>query len=338
MNILITSAGRRAYLIDYFKNTDGINKVYASNSAYSIALQRADGYLITPLIYSERYISTIIEFCLINDIKTVVSLFDIDLPVLAAHKNEFEANGIHVIVSDYDFVMICNDKWKTNGFLKKSDINTPCTYIDKKDLINALDCGRCKFPVIIKPRWGTGSIGIHVAYSYEELDVLEKICLREIHDSYLKYESMQTPEQPIIYQQFVNGTEYKLNIINNLNGEYVKTFAIKKNAIRSGETDIGITVNPSRFNDIAKKISEQSRHIGILSVDCIISDNNIYVIEFNCRICGIYPILHLAGLNYIQQLVNWLLGKCTDDTLLCVSEEVTVVKDIAPTILSQKDE
>ena len=63
INILLTSAGRRAYLVDYFKKANGINKVYASNSDYTIALERADGYFISPLIYSEDYISSIINYC-----------------------------------------------------------------------------------------------------------------------------------------------------------------------------------------------------------------------------------------------------------------------------------
>lgn len=50
MNVLLTSAGRRSYIVDYFKKVNGIGKVYASNSAYTIALKRADGYFISPLI------------------------------------------------------------------------------------------------------------------------------------------------------------------------------------------------------------------------------------------------------------------------------------------------
>ena len=42
MNVLLTSAGRRSYIVDYFKKVNGIGKVYASNSAYNIALKRAD--------------------------------------------------------------------------------------------------------------------------------------------------------------------------------------------------------------------------------------------------------------------------------------------------------
>ena len=59
MNILITSAGRRGYIIKYFKDAlKGYGgKVYAGNSSHlSTAFEYADGSVITPLIYDKEYI------------------------------------------------------------------------------------------------------------------------------------------------------------------------------------------------------------------------------------------------------------------------------------------
>lgn len=336
MNILITSAGRRAYIIDYFKKVNGIDKVYASNSTYSIALQHADDYLISPLIYSDSYIPAILDFCLNNNINALLSLFDADLLVLAQHKSEFEAHNIRVIISDEKFVRICNDKWLTYKFFIDAGVNTPATYLNRAQLEQGLSHGECSFPIIIKPRWGTGTIGVYVANDINETDVLEKLSYRDIFSSSLKYESNLTPESPIIYQQYISGIEYPLNIINDLKGNYIDTFAIRKIAMRSGETDIGITVSPLPFTDIAESISAQGRHIGILSVDCIKSEEDIYVIELNCRISGTYPILHLSGLRFLQQLADWLNGKSTDMTLLSLNEGITVTKNLDPVILHQQ--
>ena len=57
MNILLTSAGRRTYLVRYFKEaqTDG-SLVFAANSTMSPALMEADGHVLTPLIYEEGYV------------------------------------------------------------------------------------------------------------------------------------------------------------------------------------------------------------------------------------------------------------------------------------------
>ena len=64
MNILLTSVGRRTYLIEYFKEAmQGIGNVYASNSEYTYSLSHADEYVITPIIYDETYVSFLIDYC-----------------------------------------------------------------------------------------------------------------------------------------------------------------------------------------------------------------------------------------------------------------------------------
>jgi len=82
MNVLLTSSGRRTYLVDYFKQAlEGKGLVFASNSAMSPALMRADGYGISPLIYAEEYIPWLLSFAEEHEISLVVPLFDVDLPV-----------------------------------------------------------------------------------------------------------------------------------------------------------------------------------------------------------------------------------------------------------------
>jgi len=53
---------------------------------YSISV--ADKSVITPLIYDENYIEFLLHYCLENNIKVVISLFDIDLPVLDKNKKD----------------------------------------------------------------------------------------------------------------------------------------------------------------------------------------------------------------------------------------------------------
>ena len=333
MNILLTSAGRRSYIVDYFKSCSGIDKVYASNSDYTIALKHADGYFISPLIYSKEYIPSIIAYCKENRIVAVLSLFDIDLLVLAKNKDKFEVAGIQLILAPASFVEICNDKWSTYKFIKSLGLKTPKTYLNLKDVISALKENELSYPIIMKPRWGMASMGIYRVINDEELKVFTEKCKRDIFSSYLKYESNMTYNEAIIYQEIINGEEYGLDVLNDLNGNYIATFAKQKITMRSGETDLGRTASSVPFIDVAKKISTQSRHEGILSVDCFKNDEGIYIIEMNCRISGHYPLAYLAGFNYPQLLVDWLNGKNTDPSLLSFREDLYILKDLLPTIL-----
>ena len=144
MNILLTSAGRRSYLVNYFKKAlNGDGEVHAANSSgISPAFIYADKTVVTPIIYSDEYIPFLKKYCVENKIDAIISLFDIDLPVLAANREEFAKIGVNVIVADKDKVEICNDKWKTFLFLKENGFNAPETFISLEEARSAIKNGR----------------------------------------------------------------------------------------------------------------------------------------------------------------------------------------------------
>lgn len=170
MNILLTSAGRRTYLVNYFKQAlKGEGLIYASNSVMTYTLTQADGFVITPNIYNDNYIGFLIHFCKAHDISVIIPLFDIDLAVLAKNKEVFKKEGIFVVVADYKSIQICNDKWLTYQFLSDLGLPQPYTALRIDEAKSMLSAGRLSFPLILTPRWGMGSIGIYKVYNEAEL-------------------------------------------------------------------------------------------------------------------------------------------------------------------------
>lgn len=336
MNILLTSVGRRSYLVKFFKDAQkGKGKVFVANSEPTIAMENADGSLITPLIYSDQYIPCLLDFCKTYEVSAIISLFDVDLLVLASNRHLFNSIGVRVILAEENFVRICNDKWKTYEFFEKLDIKTPKTFLSEEDVLSAIENNEVVYPIVVKPRWGSGSMGINFAENKEELQFYTSITKKVIANTYLKYESAITAENQVIYQEKIDGEEYGLDILNDLDGNYIKTFAKQKITMRAGETDTGRTVNSALFEHIAKKVAETSKHEGLLSLDCIKDKNNdIYALEMNCRISGHYPLSYLAGFNYPQLLVNWIEGRRLNKSLLSFRENLLIVKDIVPKIAS----
>lgn len=334
MNILLTSAGRRTYLVEYFKKAlCGQGKVYASNSIDTYTLHQADGYVITPAIYDKEYINFLLSYCKKNQISAIISLFDIDLPVLAKHKDEFEKEGIKVVVSDYNVTQICNDKWSTYEFLVRLGLPQTPSYLNLENLRKDIAEGVVNYPFILKPRWGMGSIGIYKACNEQELLVLYAKLHKEIFDTYLKYESQVDKDSCIIIQQIIKGQEYGIEILNDLKGNYVSTFAKKKVAMRSGETDIAETVAPAPFEDIAKLISAHLHHVAMLDVDCFVTETGErIVLEMNCRFGGQYPFTHNAGVNVPLQIIKWLNGEEVDKSLVIQKNGVRSCKELCPVV------
>lgn len=334
MNILLTSAGRRTYMVQYFKEAlKNLGKVHASNSIYTYTLGCADHYVLTPNIYDSNYVDFLIQYCKKWNISVVISLFDIDLPVLAQNKERFLKEGITVIVSDYSVTRICNDKWLTYEFFVQAGLKQTPSFLNIAEVKSEIKNGIIDYPLIIKPRWGMGSIGIYKANNEEELDVLYKKLHTEIFETYLKYESKEDIDNSIIIQKVIKGQEYGIEILNDLEGNFVTCIAKKKIAMRSGETDVAEIVDNTPFLELARIISENLKHIANLDVDCFITENcDVYVLEMNCRFGGQYPFSHNAGVDFPKQIIEWLKGNPTNVNNITPQIGIRSCKDLVPVV------
>lgn len=319
MNVLLTSAGRRAYMVKFFKEAVGEKgSVHICNSDdNSVSFLYADKAVVSPLIYSDEYIQFLLDYCKNNRIDILISLFDIDLLVLASHINEFSKIGTTVVVSDQRFISICNDKWKTNEYLSKNGFCVPKTFLRFDDVIEALDNGDLRYPIIVKPRFGCGSIGISVANDEMGLMYHYKNVRTSIKNSYLSYESSQvSSSEMIIYQECLNGQEFGADIINDLSGRFRKTIIRKKLAMRAGETDIAEIVEESALEKALSKLGMMTGHIVNLDVDVFLVNNMPYILEMNARFGGGYPFSHMAGCDLPKAIINWARGDDVPDKML----------------------
>lgn len=332
---MFTSAGRRSYIIKYFRNAlQGEGDIHVANSdPHSAAFQAGDYSVITPLIHDPSYIEFLLDYCVKYSIRAIIPLFDIDLPMLSKSKMLFDNIGVNIVVSDYEVTNICNDKWKTYTYLCDRSIASPLTFISIADAMRYINEGNAIFPLVLKPRWGMGSIGIYRADDINELRVLYNRSKKDIYSTYLKFESSSDAEHPIVIQKYLSGQEYGLDVINDLNKGYMATLVKKKIAMRSGETDIAITVDNVALRELGRKLSDEIRHIGNLDVDCIIGDDGIAnVLEMNCRFGGQYPFSHLAGANVPLAIIKWLKHEKAEEDLFNIRYGVMGFKDITPEI------
>jgi carbamoyl-phosphate synthase large subunit len=338
INILLTSVGRRGYLVSYFKEAlAGMGKVHATNStACNPAFVLADSYSVSPIIYSDEYIPFLLEYCKNNKISVIIPLFDADLPVLASNKEVFAEHGIFLLVSDIDVIEICNDKWKTVGFLNDNNIRHPKTFISLDSAIDAISLGELNFPVIVKPRRGMGSIGIFEADNIDELRVFYAKAKNAVLKSYIRYEAEQDDFHVLIQHKLI-GDEYHLDVINDLNGNYQNTIVKRKIAMRAGETDCAQIIENEIICDIGRKLSTLLKHKGNLDADVMQNGNEFCVLEMNARFGGGYPFSHAGGVNLPKAIINWLRNEPVNkNELLCATTGIIAHKDIKITDISNQ--
>ena len=310
INILFTCAGRRNYLINYFKaSLKGKGKVFAGDFRKDApSLIDADTGIVMPEIDDPTYIEFLKNICVTYSIDAVISLNDLELPILSAHKEELESLGLFVIISNEKVIDVSHDKWKTYNLLVENGFNTPATYINLDKVITDLDSGKLNFPLVLKPRWGSGSINVNTVNSKEELLLVYKLQGIKLSRTILKNVLPEYENEAIVIQEKIIGIEYGMDILNDFKGNYIGCYAREKLSMRSGETDKAKSVIIEGLTDVGEKLSLVLKHVGNLDCDFFIKNSKIYVLELNPRFGGGYPFSHEAGVNTASIYVEWIKG------------------------------
>src|SRR5699024_6332366 len=150
MNIIVTSAGRRVKIIEYFKKafTNVQGKVIATDCDIKApALYFADDFEIVPRIDDQNYIEYLLEICKKHNIKGIVSLIDPELEILAQHKDKFEKEGIKLVLSPLEMIQKSFDKQDTYRFLSELSIPAVPTFDNYEEVLSLLDQNDIKFPL-----------------------------------------------------------------------------------------------------------------------------------------------------------------------------------------------
>lgn len=317
MNILFTCAGRRTYLLKYFKeNLSEGDRVVATDMQLSApALQAADVKIQVPAVYDPQYVDITLNICKEQKIDALLCLNDLELPILAENKARFEAIGVKVIVSDPEVIDIAFDKYKTAKWVESLGLNAPKTYVRLEDAKKALAAGEIAFPLFMKPRWGSGSIGLETIDDMGELDLYYHLLMKRIKKTILATASVG--DEYIMIQEKLTGKEFGLDVMNDLAGNNVAVSVKQKLAMRAGETDKAITVDLPVVREMGAIIGRNLKHIGNLDVDIMQRANGDYcVLELNPRFGGGFPFSYEAGVNMPKAILHWLKGEEVDTAIL----------------------
>jgi carbamoyl-phosphate synthase large subunit len=254
-NILFTCAGKRNYLLRYFKEAlKGKGKIIAvDNHKYAAASADADVFIQVPNIYDKTYVSKLEVIIRHHNVRALISLNDLELPILSKQKAYLEQLGVKVLLSNNSVINTTYDKWQTHIFIKSIGLNTPKTYIDFNLAIKDIEAGVLNFPVVLKPRFGSGSIGLEICDDIEELKLAYKLQNIKIKKSIFNKDSAADIAHSILIQEKLQGVEFGFDILNDFKGNFCDAYLREKIAMRFGETDKAISRINTSFNILAEK-------------------------------------------------------------------------------------
>ncbi len=335
-NILLTSVGRRSYLVDYFKQAlKGQGQVICANMyAESAAMYKADKKFVVPPVLDKEYIPVILELCTRFEIKLICSFHDLDVYILSQHLDKLRAAGAFPVLPSPEWGRICLDKYECSRVIKEQGIDVPWTSVDLEEAIEAVNLDKVTLPLIVKARMGFGSLGLFVCHTIDELRWAYKKTSRQAKDLNLAGYISHTHEHSVLIQECLKGNEYCVDVINDLHGEYVCHFITQVHTMRAGESDTATTVKPSQAGDMPIKLSNMTRHLGIWGVDCMEDNGILKVIDINPRFTGDYPFHHISGANIPAALIAWVQGKEANPNWLQATAGISGYKDLVPRLMS----
>jgi len=324
MNVLLTCAGRRNYLIQYFRDAlNGQGKIYAADTnPDASALQEADGYFIVPPVGHPEYFDILRDICDKHQVRLLLSLNDLELPLLARQRESFLEIGTIPVISAPHIIDMCFDKYRAEELLRENGVAVPRSYVTLEDTKEALYREDITFPLVVKPRWGTASIAIDFVEDLEELELAYSLAKKRLARTILAEISMTDFDRSILIQEQFGGDEFCLDIINDLKGNYICTLAKRKLAKRPEGADRAITVNNDRLFALGKLIGTALGHVGSLDCDVFIRKGICYVLDLNPRFGGAYPFSHVAGANIPAALIAWASGEQPDPSWLRIEANV----------------
>ncbi len=322
MNLLILSAGTRNKVVQYFKKELGSEgKVIATDcSNLAPAVYEADRFYLVPRITAPDYLDTILDICRKEDIKGVFSLIDPELSLLAKERERFLAVGATPVISPYELVETCFDKYKMYRMLCGMQIPTGKCYIEKEEFYQGLRKGEISYPVFVKPVKGSASININKVYSDKEIEVLFSL-----------YDDL-------MIQEYMDGTEYGADVyVDMLTGECTSIFLKEKIKMRAGETDKSVSVKDENLFALIEKFVEKCGFCGMIDIDIFKVKDTYYISEVNPRFGGGYPHAYECGVNMPEQVIRNLKGESNRDSVGCYRTGICMMKYNEITIRDMND-
>jgi carbamoyl-phosphate synthase large subunit len=292
-NVLLSSAGRRVALLECFRASLrhlGLpgNVLAADRSRLSAAFHRADDAFVVPDCTTADFVPAMLDLCRRHEVRLVVPTIDPELAVYARHRAAFAEIGTTVAVSDPETVAIGTDKDLTHRWLTEHRLPTVRQARGQDVLADPSDWG---YPVIVKPRRGSASIGVSVVRDADEL----ALAIRE-HD--------------LVVQSLAPGHEHTVDVLVDRAHHVVAAVPRRRLEVRSGEVSKAITVRCPALEALAVRVCrELPGAYGVINVQVFVADTGeLNVIEINPRFGGGFPLAYEAGALFPHWLVEEIAG------------------------------
>jgi carbamoyl-phosphate synthase large subunit len=236
--------------------------------------------------FAERLLSR----CLELGVEVVIPTVDSELRPLAAARTQFALAGVQLLLAPDRALDLSLDKLALARACS-GVVRVPRT----ESLSEETDPDSWTYPIIVKPRTGSGSRDITVVLSAPELKLIE-------------------PSADFIVQEYLPGAEYSIDILSDTRGRVVAGVPRVRARVDSGVSVAGRTLHDCELERFGATVATELglTYIANVQVRRDHADRPA-LLEVNPRAPGSLPLTVASGVDMPKMALDALLGRGLPD-------------------------
>jgi len=278
--VLLTGVGKRHDIVSAFARH--AFTIAADPSPLAPAQYAAHARVAPPRIEDPGYVGFLEALVAEHGVGAVVPLTDLDIHVLAA------APGLPAFVAPAAICEAMFDKYRTHETLLELGLPSPPTVLPGVEPEG--------YPVIVKPRRGSGARSIHLAKDAAQAAFF-----------------VDYVEEPVMVQRAMGGREFSIDVLSDLDGRCLNAIPRSMLESRGGESIKGQVLDDPELVDLGRRVTEALGFRGPSTVQAFRDPGiGIAITDVNPRFGGAFPApmyAALPGRTYPELIARMAAGE-----------------------------
>jgi carbamoyl-phosphate synthase large subunit len=281
--VLLTGVGKRYDIVSAFAQHATV--IAADPNPLAPAQYAAHHRRPVPPITAPDYVPALQALCEEFGVRAVVPLTDLDLEVLAHAR---VAGALPAFVPDPGFARATFDKYEAHLLLERLGLPSPPTVLPGRPVPS--------YPVMIKPRQGSGARSIHRAVDQRAAEFF-----------------VEYVEEPTMVQRWMDGPEFSIDCLSDLDGRCLNAIPRTMIESRGGESVKGTVIADPELVELGRRVVDALGCRGPCTVQ-VFRDREIGlgITDVNTRFGGAFPApmyAALPGRTYPELIVRMARGE-----------------------------
>jgi carbamoyl-phosphate synthase large subunit len=281
--VLLTGVGKRYAMVSAFAQC--APTVAADPNPLAPAQYAAHHRRSVPRIDDPEYVPALEALCREFGVGAVVPLTDLDLEVLGHARS---AGRLPAFVPDGEIARATFDKYETHLLLERLGLPSPPTVLPGLPVDS--------YPVMVKPRWGSGARSIHRAKDARAAEFF-----------------VEYIEEPAMIQRWMDGPEFSVDCLSDLDGRCLNAIPRTMIESRGGESIKGTVIIDPELIDLGRRTVEALGCRGPCTVQAFRDrEIGLGITDVNTRFGGACPahlFAALPGRTYPELIVRMARGE-----------------------------